>query len=159
MTDEERAKESERLSQQTQAMWDNMTEDQYNEMMRKRQESMEKRLSDPEYRAAYGKALSEAQTRHWANLTEEERAYPLRGLQEFRDSLTDEEREQRRLEQVEQWANKSPEEIAAFGEKVSKGLKQYYASLDEEGHEVIRKRSQESWKKRPEEEKIKYSQQ
>ena len=159
MTDEERAKESERLSQQTQAMWDNMTEDQYNEMMRKRQESMEKRLSDPEYRAAYGKALSEGQTRHWANLTEEERAYQLRGLQEFRDSLTDEEREQRRLEQVEQWANKSPEEIAAFGEKVSKGLKQYYASLDEEGHEGIRKRSQESWKKRPEEEKIKYSQQ
>ena len=93
MTDEERAKESERLSQQTQAMWDNMTEEQYNEMMRKRQESMEKRLSDPEYRAAYGKALSEGQTRHWANLTEEERAYQLRGLQEFRDSLTDTEQE------------------------------------------------------------------
>ena len=93
MTDEERAKESERLSQQTQAMWDNMTEEQYNEMMRKRQESMEKRLSDPEYRAAYGKALSEGQTRHWANLTEEERAYQLRGLQGFRDSLTDTEQE------------------------------------------------------------------
>lgn len=93
MTDEERAKESERLSQQTQAMWDNMTEEQYNEMMRKRKESMEKRLSDPEYRAAYGKALSEGQTRHWANLTEEERAYQLRGLQEFRDSLTDTEQE------------------------------------------------------------------
>lgn len=93
MTDEERAKESERLSQQTQAMWDNMTEEQYNEMMRKRQESMEKRLSDPEYRAAYGKALSEGQTRHWANLTEEEREYQLRGLQEFRDSLTDTEQE------------------------------------------------------------------
>ena len=93
MTDEERAKESERLSQQTQAMWDNMTEEQYQEMMRKRQESMEKRLSDPEYRAAYGKALSEGQTRHWANLTEEEREYQLRGLQEFRDSLTDEEQE------------------------------------------------------------------
>ena len=93
MTDEERAKESERLSQQTQAMWDNMTEEQYNEMMRKRQESMEKRLSDPEYRAAYGKALSEGQTRHWANMTEEEREYQLRGLQEFRDSLTDTEQE------------------------------------------------------------------
>lgn len=143
MTDEERAKESERLSQQTQAMWDNMTEEQYNEMMQKRKESMEKRLSDPEYRAAYGKALSEGQTRHWANLTEEEREYQLRGLQESRDSLTDEEREQRRLEQVEQWANKSPEKIAAFGEKVSKGLKQYHASLDEEGREVIRDRSRE----------------
>lgn len=93
MTDEERAKESERLSQQTQAMWDNMTEEQYNEMMRKRQESMEKRLSDPEYRAAYGKALSEGQTRHWANMTEEEREYQLRGLQEFRDGLTDTEQE------------------------------------------------------------------
>lgn len=93
MTDEERAKESERLSQQTQAMWDNMTEEQYNEMMRKRKESMEKRLSDPEYRATYGKALSEGQTRHWANMTEEEREYQLRGLQEFRDSLTDTEQE------------------------------------------------------------------
>lgn len=93
MTEEERAKESERLSQQTQAMWDNMTEDQYNEMMQKRKESMEKRLSDPELRAAYGKALSEGQTRHWANLTEEERAYQLRGLQEFRDGLTDTEQE------------------------------------------------------------------
>ena len=93
MTDEERAKESERLSQQTQAMWDNMTEEQYNEMMRKRQESMEKRLSDPEYRAAYGKALSEGQTRHWANMSEEEREYQLRGLQEFRDGLTDTEQE------------------------------------------------------------------
>ena len=93
MTDEERARESEWRSQQFQTMWDTMTEEQYNEMMRKRQESMEKRLSDPEYRAAYGKALSEGQTRHWANLTEEEREYQLRGLQEFRDGLTDTEQE------------------------------------------------------------------
>ena len=158
MTDEERAKESERLSQQTQLMWDTMTEEQYNEMMQKRKESMEKRLSDPEYRAAYGKALSEGQTRHWANLSEGERAYQLRGLQEFRDSLTDEEREQRRLEQVDRWANKSPEEIAAFGEKVSKGLKQYHASLDEEGQQQLKERGQAVWNNKSEEEKEEYKQ-
>lgn len=158
MTDEERAKESEWRSQQTQAMWDNMTEEQYQEMMRKRKESIEKRLSDPELRAAYGKALSEGMRRYWANVSDEERERRGNIVKIRLAMMTPEEREAQLSKFRATLANKTEEEWEQRNEKWRKSYAEYLANLTEEEQAARSAKGRAIWDNKSPEEQEEYRQ-
>lgn len=148
LSEDELIEFSKRSSENTKNWWDSLSDDEREAVIQKRNEIMEEKWKDPEYRRNFSEKRKEAHRRRLENMTEEERKeYAERNAERSRNmwkNFSPEKRQEIIDNAKQRFANMSEEQRNEFIRKVSEGNKRFYENMsDEEFHrrqEISRQR-------------------